>query len=116
MLLKKRNNLAVLTLPNILRETNMQVALPAIEINRLNDRFSVGIKAINAIAFLIVILSFANVFISVFESMQTRKYELALMRTMGGSSGSLYKLIILEGGLLAQWAQLQGLCFLASVF
>ena len=111
MLLKKRNNLAVLTLPNILRETNMQVALPAIEINRLNDRFSVGIKAINAIAFLIVILSFASIFISVFESMQTRKYELALMRTMGGSSGSLYKLIILEGGLLSTMGAITGLVF-----
>lgn len=111
MLLKKRNNLAVLTLPNLLRETNMQVALPAIEINRLNDRFSVGMKAIYAIAILIIILSFASIFISVFESMQTRKYELALMRTMGGSAGSLYKLIILEGGLLSVMGAISGLVF-----
>jgi putative ABC transport system permease protein len=34
VLLKKRNPLAVLTIPNTIRDTNMQVALPSIEINR----------------------------------------------------------------------------------
>ena len=83
--LKKRNPMAILTLPNVLKESNMQVALPAIEINRLNNQFGIGTKAISAIAILIMVLSFASIFISVFDNMQARKYELALMRTMGGS-------------------------------
>ena len=109
VLLKKRNPMAVLTLPNLLKETNMQVALPAIEINRLNNQFGIGTKAISAIALLIMVLSFASIFISVFENMQTRKYELALMRTMGGSPGTLVKLILLEGGLLSICGVLCGL-------
>ena len=109
VLLKKRNPMAVLTLPNLLKDTNMQVALPAIEINRLNNQFGIGTKAIGAIAMLIMILSFASIFISVFENMQTRKYELALMRTMGGSPGTLFKLILLEGGLLSICGVLCGL-------
>lgn len=101
VLLKKRNPMAVLTLPNMLRETNMQVALPAIEINRLNQQFGIGASTLRAIAMLIMALSFASIFISVFENMQARRYELALMRTMGGSPGTLYKLLLLEGGLLS---------------
>ncbi|MBM55617.1 MAG: hypothetical protein CMB32_03565 [Euryarchaeota archaeon] len=101
VLLKKRNPMAVLTLPNLLKDTNMQVALPAIEINRLNNQFGIGTKALSAIALLIMALSFASIFISVFENMQSRKYELALMRTMGGSPSTLFKLILLEGGLLS---------------
>ena len=109
VLLKKRNPMAVLTLPNLLKDTNMQVALPAIEINRLNNQFGIGTKAISAIALLIMALSFASIFISVFENMQTRKYELALMRTMGGTPATLCKLIILEGGLLSIGGILLGL-------
>ena len=109
VLLKKRNPMAVLTLPNLLKDTNMQVALPAIEINRLNNQFGIGTKALSAIALLIMALSFASIFISVFENMQSRKYELALMRTMGGSPGTLFKLILLEGGLLSIGGVLLGL-------
>ena len=36
VLLKRRNTMAIVTLPKLLRETNMQVVIPAIEINRLN--------------------------------------------------------------------------------
>lgn len=109
VLLKKRNPMAVLTLPNLLKETNMQVALPAIEINRLNQQFGIGAGALRAIAMLIMALSFASIFISVFENMHARRYELALMRTMGGTPTSLYKLLLLEGGLLSLGGVLLGL-------
>jgi putative ABC transport system permease protein len=109
VLLKKRNPMAILTIPNLLKETNMQVALPAIEINRLNQQFGIGASTLRAIAMLIMALSFASIFISVFENMQARRYELALMRTMGGSPGTLYKLLLLEGGLLSLGGVIIGL-------
>ena len=109
VLLKKRNPMAILTLPNVLKESNMQVALPAIEINRLNNQFGIGTKAISTIAILIMVLSFASIFISVFDNMQARKYELALMRTMGGSPSTLFMLLLLEGGILSVCGVLLGL-------
>ena len=109
VLLKKRNPMAILTLPNLLRETNMQVALPAIEINRLNQQFGIGASTLRAIALLIMALSFASIFISVFDNMQARRYELALMRTMGGRPSTLYKLLLLEGGLLSLGGTILGL-------
>ena len=101
MLLKKRNPLAVLTIPNALRETNMQVALPAIEVNRMTQQFGLGRSALRAIAMLIMALSFASIFISVLDNIRARRHELALMRTLGGTPATLYRLLLLEGGLLS---------------
>ena len=75
----------------------MQIAIPAIEMNRLSQNFGLGMEAMRAIAILIMILSFVSVFISLYNSLKARKYELALMRTMGGTRGTLFQLIIFEG-------------------
>ena len=109
VLLKKRNPLAVLTIPNTIRETNMQVALPSIEINRLTQNFGIGMNTLRAIALLIMLISFASIFISVYDNLLARRYELALMRTMGGSRGGLFLLLLLEGGLLSTGGSLLGL-------
>ena len=109
VLLKKRNPLAVLTIPNVIRETNMQVALPSIEINRLTQNFGIGMNTLRMIAGLIMLLSFASIFISVYDSLLARRYELALMRTMGASPGGLYVSLLLEGGLLSLGGAILGL-------
>lgn len=101
VLLKKRNPLAVLTLPNLISDTNMQIALPAIEVNRLTQNFGLGLGTLRTIALLIMALSFASIFISVYDSLLARRYELALMRTMGSTARGLYGSLLLEGGLLS---------------
>lgn len=111
VLLKKRNPLAVLTIPNTIRETNMQVALPSIEINRLTQNFGIGMNTLRAIALLIMLISFASIFISVYDNLLARRYELALMRTMGGSRRGLFLLLLLEGGILSTGGSLLGLVF-----
>lgn len=109
MLLKKRNPLAILTIPNLIRDTNMQLALPAIEINRLTNNFGIGMKTLRTIAILIMVLSFASIFISVYDSLLARRYELALMRTMGATPRGIYLSLLLEGGMLSLGGALLGL-------
>ena len=84
-----------LTIPNVIRETNMQVALPAIEINRLTQNFGIGMNTLRAIALLIMLISFASIFISVYDNLLARKYELALLRTMGSSRRGVFLLLLL---------------------
>jgi putative ABC transport system permease protein len=100
VLLKKRNAMAILAIPQMLIDSKMQVALPSIEINRLNQNFGIGMDTVRAIAIVIMLLSFVSVFISLYNSLKERKYELALMRSMGGSRSTLFRLIIQEGVLL----------------
>ena len=99
-LIKKRNPMAAMMLANAVKNTNMQLADPAIEMNRLTQGFGIGISAMKAIAIVIMVLSFISVFISLYNSLKERKYELALLRTMGGSKATLFRLILQEGLIL----------------
>lgn len=99
-LLKKRTPMAQMILPNLIKETNMQLALPAIEINRLSESFGLGMDTIKAIAFVIIALSFISIFISLFNALRKRKKEIAIMRTMGSTRIKVFCLIQLEGLLL----------------
>jgi putative ABC transport system permease protein len=99
-LIKKRNPMAAMMLANTVKNTNMQLADPAIEMNRLTQGFGIGISAMKAIAIVIMVLSFISVFISLYNSLKERKYELALLRTMGGSKATLFRLILQEGLIL----------------
>jgi len=99
-LLKKRTPMAQMILPNLIKETNMQLALPAIEINRLSESFGMGMDTIKAIALVIITLSFISIFISLFNALRKRKKEIAIMRTMGASRIKVFCLIQLEGLLM----------------
>ncbi len=110
-MVKKRNSMAIVRIPNMIKDSNMQVALPSIEINRLNQNFGIGMDTIRWVAILIMILSFASVFISLYSSLRERKYELALMRSMGAKAKSLFVLILIEGLLMIGMGILLGLIF-----
>lgn len=94
---------------NINDNTDMQAAVPAIEINRLYSMMGVGMDALEWLARIIVFVSGLSIFISLFSNLQERKYELALMRVMGATPGKLFVLIILEGLLLAVLGYILGI-------
>jgi len=99
---KNRTNFQALNFGrNINENTDMQAASPAIEMNRLYSMIGVGTDALQALAILIAIVSALSIFISLFRSMKERKYELALIRVLGGSRTKVFLLIILEGVILA---------------
>jgi putative ABC transport system permease protein len=98
MLVKFRNPMGLMTIPrNINANTKMQAALPAIEINRLLSLLGVGIVTLKWIAFLIIIVSGLSVFVSLYNSLKERKYELALMLSIGASRLQLFIILLLEG-------------------
>jgi len=95
---KNRTNFQALSMPRSINEnTDLQAASPAIEINRLYSMIGSGRKMLQWLAILIGIISCISIFIVLYKSMRERKYELALIRVMGGSRKSLFSLITLEG-------------------
>lgn len=101
-LVKFRTPMGTMMIPRkINQETSMQAALPAIEINRLFSLFAAGIQTIRAIAIAIIIISGISVFVSLYSSLRDRKYELAIMRTLGASRLQLFGFVIQEGLILA---------------
>ena len=102
-LIKVTNAIGVLSLngSDQIKKGNMILAAPAIEINRLTQQFGIGMSVLSAIGILIAIISFISVFISLFNSLKDRKYELALIRTMGGGRSKVFMLILQEGLILS---------------
>lgn len=102
LLLQFRNKMALFQLPRqVNQNTSMQAALPAMEVNRLFDLLGVGIETLHTIAFLIMLISGISVFVSLYNSLRERRYELALLRVLGAGPGKLFRLIVLEGMLLS---------------
>ncbi len=107
---KNKTNFQALTMPrNINENTDLQAASPAYEINRLYDMMGVGTKALQLLALLIAIVSAISIFVSLLNSLKRRKYELSLLRVMGGKPTKLLTLILLEGLILAVLGFLLGM-------
>lgn len=110
LLVKYTNPMGAITLPRLVNSTtNMQAASPALEINRLYSLMGVGVHTIRLFAGFIIIISAFSIFISLLNSLKERKYELALIRSMGGSRNKLFSLIVLEGVTIAFIGYLAGL-------
>lgn len=110
MLIKFRSPMGMVMLPRQVNErTNMQAAIPAMEINRLFSLLGIGIDLLKAIAFSIILIAGLSFFLSLYSSLRERKYELALMRSIGASRSKIVGLVVLEGILLSVAGYILGL-------
>jgi putative ABC transport system permease protein len=102
LLVKFRSPMGIMTLPRMVNETTqMQAAVPALEINRLLGLMGIGIATLQILAIAIMLISGFSVFITLYNRLKERRYELALLRSLGCSRGQLFFLLIAEGALLA---------------
>ena len=101
MLIKFKSPMNIIQFPRQINEdTNLQAAVPSYEISRLFKLFGFGIETLTYLAYLIIIVSAFSLFINLFNSMRERKYEMALIRTLGSSRRQLSMMIIFESLIL----------------
>jgi putative ABC transport system permease protein len=101
-LVKFRSPMGLMTIPRLINQnTQMQAALPAIEINRLFELMGIGIDAFKALAIAIMLISGISVFVTLYNALKERKYEMALMLSMGGKRLVLFFMLMLEGLILS---------------
>lgn len=111
LLIQYKNPMAVIMFPKMVnRSTNMQSASPALETARLFSLIGVGVDTLEWFALLIMGISAVSVFISLFNSLKERKYDLAIMRTLGASRIKLSFIVFLEGIILTFIGSIIGLC------
>jgi putative ABC transport system permease protein len=97
VLFKFRSPMALVQWPRMISQnTDLQIVSPAIEINRLFSLFGIGLNALQYLGLAIMFLSGLSVFVSLFNTLKERRYELALLRTMGAARGQLFLLVLLE--------------------
>ena len=98
LLLKYRNPIAAIQLPRYINsQTNMQAASPSFEAARLFSILGVGIDALTGFAYVLIFISALSIFIALYNSLKERKYDLAIMRSMGASRARLLWATQLEG-------------------
>ena len=94
--------LAAATLPRqINSETAMQSASPAYESARLLTVFGVGSEVLRGFAAFLMLAAGLGMFIALYQAMDQRRYDLAVMRTLGASRWRVCGVLLLESMLLA---------------
>ncbi|MDB4098252.1 ABC transporter permease [Flavobacteriaceae bacterium] len=112
MLIKFKSPMNIIQFPRQINEnTNFQAAVPSYEISRLFKLFGFGIETLSYLAYLIIIVSGFSLFINLFNSMRERKYEMALIRTLGASRFQLSTMVIFESLVLTISGFVLGLLF-----
>jgi putative ABC transport system permease protein len=110
LLVQYASPLAAATLPRqINSKTELQAASPAYETARLFRIVGVGVEALRAFAIVLIVAAGLSVFIALYTALEERRYDLAIMRTLGASPRRLFGLLMAEGLVLALAGALIGL-------
>ena len=112
LLIRYRNPMAAIQLPRMINSgTSMQAASPAFEMSRLFELLGVGISLLKGLALALVVIAGLSIFIALYNSLKERKYDLAILRTLGASRGQLVALVFLEGISLTILGAIFGIAF-----
>jgi putative ABC transport system permease protein len=91
------------------REGGLQAASPALETARLLSLVGVGLDTLRGFGLLLIASAGLSVFIALWNAMQERRYDLAVMRTLGASRRVLFVQPLIEGLILAGGGAILGL-------
>lgn len=109
LLVQYASPLAAALLPRqINSQSELQAASPAYETARLFRIVGAGVEALRAFAAVLILAAGLSVFIALYTALEERRYDLAVMRTLGASAGRLFGLLLLEGVALAALGALAG--------
>jgi len=110
ILVQYASPLAAATLPRqINSQSELQAASPAYETARLFRIVGVGVEAMRGFALLLMLAAGLSVFIALYTALEERRYDLAIMRTLGASPRRLFGLLLVEGIVLAVLGAVIGL-------
>ena len=102
LLIQYATPIAAATLPRLINSTStLQAASPAYESARLFRMIGVGVEVLRAFALVLVAAAGLSIFIALYNAMEERRYDLAVMRMLGASPGKLMRLVLLEAVVLA---------------
>lgn len=102
LLVQYASPLAAAMLPRAINsQTALQAAQPAFESAKLFRMLGVGIDVLRGIAAIMLISAALSMFAALYNALEERKTDLAIMRTLGAHPGRLLLLLLSEGLLLA---------------
>ncbi|MCU0890228.1 MAG: ABC transporter permease [Sandarakinorhabdus sp.] len=94
--------IAAVRLPGFVnRQTNLQAAVPAVEVSRLLSLVGVGLDAVRAFAVLLMITAGLSIFVALLTALKEREADMAMLRVIGASRAAIIGQVASEGLILA---------------
>jgi putative ABC transport system permease protein len=100
---------AVSEIPYVVNQLGLQAASPAHEARRLHGIISVGIDLLRGFAIVLMLSAALSIFIALYNGLNERRYDIAVMRTLGATRADVMGLLFFEGLLLALAGAVVGL-------
>jgi putative ABC transport system permease protein len=108
LLIQYRSAMGAIQLPRwVNAQSSLQAASPAFETARLFSILGVGVDILRGFAWVLIFISALSIFIALYNSLKERRYDLAIMRSMGASRTRIFFSVLLEGAVLT----FLGTCF-----
>lgn len=102
LLIEYSSPLSAAVLPRYVNaNSDMQAASPAYETARLFSIIGVGVDVLRGFALVLIFSAGLSVFIALYNALEERRYDLAIMRALGARPRKLMALLLFEGMLLA---------------
>jgi len=110
LLLQYASPLAAVSLPRrINADTKLQAASPAYESARLFRMIGIGADVIRAFGAIVLATAALSLFIALYQTLNERAYDIAVLRTLGASPANIGALLVLEALFLAVLGSALGL-------
>ncbi len=98
LLISYKTPMAAVVLPRLVDKTSsMQAASPAFETARLLKILGIGSDAIELFAGMLVAIAASGFFVTLWSAVNDRRYDIALMRSLGATRGKIFALVLAEG-------------------
>ncbi len=110
LLISYNSPLAAVSLPRqVNSSTSMQAASPAFEVARLTSFMGIGTETLKYFAWFLIILAGFGIFAGLYNAMNERRYDLALMRSFGARPGKLFALMMSESLIVSLFSVIAGI-------
>lgn len=98
LLITYKSPMAAVTLPREINKTSsMEAASPAFEMARLIKLLGVGSDTIELFAAVLMAIAATGFFVTLFNAVNDRRYDIALMRSLGATRGRIFAFVLAEG-------------------
>ena len=102
LLVQYASPLAAISMPRLINsQTELQAAQPAFEAAKLFRLVGVGVDVLRGIAAIVLLSAALSMFVALYNALEERKTDLAVLRTLGAPPAKLFLLLLTEGLLLA---------------
>jgi putative ABC transport system permease protein len=102
LLVQYASPLAAISMPRMINsQSELQAAQPAFEAAKLFRMLGVGVDVLRGIAAVVLLAAALSMFVALYNALEERKTDLAILRTLGAPPSKLLYLLLTEGLLLA---------------